>query len=228
MENWLVPVAAGFLLSLIHIIGPRFEKFASGRHVQITSLSAGLFLSYIFLESLETMFQAHVALGKTVLLALFLGFISYHALSKYLYQHVKDKSKREKELDELQFAGTVLDSVFAGFALAILLDISRPLYFALIPFALHTFSATLAYEAHHRRFSTPAPIRLLSHFAPLLGAIIAQLLLFETGAFYLLLAFVTGAVLYIAIRHMLPRGSRGDLGYFLAGAAIGIILLFST
>ena len=228
MDQWLIPIVAGFLLSLIHIIGPKFEKFVHGMHVQITSLSAGLFLSYIFLESLETMFQAHVEMGKTVLLALFFGFISYHVLSKYLYQHVKNKSEREKELDELQFAGTVIDSIFTGFALAIILDMSRPLYFAIIPFALHTFSGTLAYEAHHRRFSTPFPFKLLSYFAPLLGAIIAQLLLIETGAFYLLLAFVTGAVLYIAVRHMLPRGGRGDLRYFLAGAAIGIALLFST
>ena len=54
---------------------------------------------------------------------------------------------------------------------------------------------------------------------------IGLILLVETNAFYSLLAFVTGAVLYIAVRHMLPGGKEGNIVYFLLGGFIGIILL---
>ncbi len=225
MEEWQLSIAAGFLLSLIHVVGPRLEKFVRGRHIEITSLSAGMFLSYIFLEGFGTIADAHVILGKTVLLAFFLGFASYHILSKYLYQHEKDREKLKAQLDELRYAGAVLDATFTGFALAIILDINQPVYFALAPFILHTFSATLAFQAHHKYFKTPAIGKILLAFSPLLGAVIGEVILFETGAFYRLLAFVTGAVLYIAVRHMLPGGERGDLKYFIIGAAIGIAML---
>lgn len=225
MEEWQLPIVAGFLLSLIHIIGPGIERFVRGKHIEITSLSAGMFLAYIFLDAFESIAEAHVNIGKTVLMAFFAGFAVYHILSKYLYQHIKDRKKLESGLDELKYVGAVLDSVFAGFALAIILDVNRPVYFALIPFLLHTFSATLAFQAHHKHFRTPEPAKILLAFSPLLGAVIGSILLFETGAFYHLLAFVTGAVTYIAVRHMLPRGEEGDLGYFIIGAGIGTALL---
>jgi len=223
--EWQLPIIAGFILSLIHVIGPRMEKFVRGRHIEITSLSAGMFLSYIFLDAFDSISEAHVGLGKTVLLSFFLGFALYHILSKYLYQHVKDKKTLEAELDEMRYGGAVLDAMFSGFALAIILDINKPVYFALIPFILHTFSATLAFQAHHGRFKTPQAAQFLLAFSPLLGAVIGEALLLETGAFYHLLAFVTGAILYIAVRHMLPGGKRGDLAYFVLGATIGVILL---
>ncbi len=225
MEKWVLTIGAGLLLSIIHLVGPRLEKFVHGKHVQITSLSAGMFLSYIFLEAFEKIAEAHVNLGKTVLLAFFAGFALYHIFSKYLYQHVRNRKKREAELDELRYVGVALDSVFAGFALAIILDINQPVYFALIPFMLHTFSSTLAFQEHHRKFKTPVMITALLAFSPLIGATIGGILLLETGAFYHLLAFVTGAILYIAVRHMLPGGRRGDLTYFIVGALIGIVLL---
>lgn len=225
MEEWQLTLGAGLLLSLIHIIGPRIEKFVHGKRIKITSLSAGMFLSYIFLDAFEKIAEAHVNIGKTVLLAFFAGFAVYHIFSKYLYQHARNKKKLETELDELLYAGVALDSVFAGFALAIILDINQPVYFALVPFILHTFSSTLAFQKHHRKFKTPKVVSALLAFSPLIGAGIGEVLLLETGAFYHLLAFVTGAVMYIAVRHMLPRGEKGNLEYFIVGAAIGTLLL---
>ncbi len=225
MEEWQLTIGAGLLLSIIHLIGPRIEKFVHVRHVQITSLSAGMFLAYIFLDAFRVIAEAHTDLGKTVLLSFFLGFALYHIFSKYLYQHVKDRKKRAKELDELRYAGVTLDAIFTGFALAIILDINQPVYFALIPFMLHTFSATIAFQSHHRYFKTHEIARLILAFAPLLGAILGTVILLETGAFFHLLAFIVGAVMYIAVRHMLPYGEKGDLNYFVVGAALGILLL---
>lgn len=226
MEDWQLTIGAGLLLSIIHIIGPRFEKFVHVRHIQITSLSAGMFLAYIFLDAFKTIAEAHADLGKTVLLMFFLGFAAYHVFSKYLYQHVKSKKKRKEELHELLYVGVVTDSIFTGFALAIILDLNQPFYFALIPFMLHTFSSTLAFQTHHKHFKTPGIAKLVLGFSPLIGVIIGEALLLGTGAFYYLLAFVVGAILYIAVRHMLPRGKRGDIRYFILGAAAGALLLF--
>jgi len=225
MEEWLLTILAGLLLSLIHLLGPWLEKLVHGRYVEIMSLSAGMFLSYIFLEAFDTIAEAHAELGKTILVFFFLGFVVYHVFSKYLYQHTKSREKREEEMEELLYSGSIIDSMFTGFALAIILDINEPVYFALIPFLLHTVSATIAFQLHHKHFKTPKAIQMLFAFSPLIGALIGQAILFETGAFYRLLAFVTGAVLYIAVRHMLPGGKKGDIGYFMLGAAIGIVLL---
>lgn len=225
MDEWQLAIGAGLLLSFIHLIGPRIEKFVHGKYVQITSLSAGMFLSYIFLDAFEAIAEAHTVLGKTILLFFFLGFALYHVFNKYLYQHAKSRKEREEGVEELLYAGSIIDSMFTGFALAIILDINQLVYFALIPFLLHTVSATIAFQLHHKRFRTPKLMQAAFAFSPLMGALVGQIILFETGAFYRLLAFVTGAVLYIAVRHMLPGGRKGDLKYFMAGALIGIILL---
>jgi len=225
MNEWGITILAALVLSAIHLIAPRFKKFLRGRHVQLMSLSAGMFLSYIFLEGLDNIIEAHANLGKIILVYFFAGFALYHVFNKYLYQHAKNEQEAKKEADELVYAGAIIDALFTGFALAILLDLSQPAYFALIPFMLHTFSATLTVQLHHEHFKTPAILRYLLSFAPLIGAIIGLVLLVETNAFYSLLAFVTGAVLYIAVRHMLPGGKEGNIWYFLLGGAIGIILL---
>ena len=226
MDEWIITIVAALILSAIHLVAPRFQKFVRGRHVQLMSLSAGMFLSYIFLEGLDTIIEAHVHIGKIILVYFFAGFALYHVFNKYLYQHAKTEKEAKKDIDELVYAGAIVDSLFTGFALAILLDITRPAYFALIPFMLHTFSATLYVQLHHEHFKTSTLMRYLLSFAPVIGAVIGLVLLIETNAFYSLLAFVTGAVLYIAVRHMLPRGKMGDIWYFLLGGAIGIILLF--
>lgn len=225
MNEWLMTIGGGLLLSIIHIIAPKLEHFIHGKHAKIMSLSAGMFLAYIFLEALKIVFEAHVEFGIVILILLFGGFALYHAFSKYLYQHTKDRKKLEVELDELLYVGSAADSMFAGFALAIILDINEPVYFALIPFVLHTFSATLSFQMHHSHFKTPKILQSLLAFSPLLGAVIGQAILLETGAFHYLFAFVTGAILYISIRHTLPEGEKGNLIYFIAGAVIGVLLL---
>jgi len=225
MDEWIITIAAALVLSAIHLVAPRFEKFLKGRRIRLMSLSAGMFLAYIFLDGLENIIEAHTDLGKIILVYFFAGFALYHVFNKYLYQHAKTEKEAKKEVDELVYAGAIVDALFTGFALAILLDLSQPAYFALIPFMLHTFSATLTVQLHHKHYNTPVLVRYLLSFAPLIGAVIGLILLVETNAFYSLLAFVTGAVLYIAVRHMLPGGKEGNIVYFLLGGFIGIILL---
>lgn len=224
MEDWYLTIGAGFFLSLIHLLGPHMEKFVEGRHIQITSLSSGMFLSYIFLDAFKTISESHIAIGKHILFSMFLGFILYHVFNKYLYQHIKEKKVREASLDRLRYAGAVLDSVFAGFALVIIMDINQPIYFALLPFILHTFSATLAFQSLHRHFKTSGFFKSFLAFSPLIGAFTGKLILVEIEAFYSLLAFVVGAVFYIAVRHMLPRGEAGNLWCFVLGSSAGSIL----
>jgi len=225
MDEWMLTIAAGLLLSIIHLVAPKLENIIHGKHKQIMSLSAGMFLAYIFLEALKVVFKAHLELGVIIIILFFSGFALYHIFSKYLYQHTKDRKKLEVELDELLYAGSAADSIFTGFALAVILDINEPVYFALIPFVLHSFSATLSFQSHHGHFKTPKILQYLLAFLPLLGAVIGEAVILETGAFHYLFAFVTGAILYISIRHMLPEGKEGDLVYFAIGALTGSILL---
>ena len=225
MNEWMLTIGAGILLSIIHLIAPKVESFIHGKHKQIMSLSAGLFLAYIFLEALKVIFEAHLELGVIVTVLFFSGFALYHIFSKYLYQHTKDIKKLEVKLDELLYFGSAADSIFTGFALAVILDINEPVYFALIPFVLHSFSATLSFQSHHGHFKTPKILQYLLAFLPLVGAVAGQAIILETGAFYYLFAFVTGAILYISVRHMLPEGKKGDLVYFAIGALAGTILL---
>lgn len=214
-------------LSIIHLITERFVKSLHKYHRQILSLSAGLFLSFVFLEILEKIAVGYSLGNIYVYFFLLLGFSFFHILNKYIYLHTTDKKIRRQELEKLHFAGFSMDLFFSGLAISLFIEITD-IYLgliALIPFILHVVSLTFSISELNYKFKTGLFHRIILTICPVLGALFSFIFYSNINLFFYSLSFVAGIVLYLATRHMVPCNGKGKIIWYIIGVIIGSILL---
>ncbi len=220
------PLLAALALSAVHVFGRDIEAHVRKYHVPLVSLSAGLFLSYLLLELFPRIAIDGAAVwGRFVFVFLLAGFTVYHVLEKHAYQHHRRTRAQVRELTHLNAAGFALDSFIVGVFLVLFFQ-GQPRgvqVAAFLPFFLHSLSASLTLQHLQERFRQHET-RWLA-LAPVAGAAAAMALPLPQGAFYAVLAFLAGVLLYVTIRHALPEGRDGDKTLFVAGVALGFLLL---
>jgi zinc transporter ZupT len=96
----------------------------------------------------------------------------------------------------------------------------------MIPFGIRGFTLSFSteqimedLEEKYEKF-----FRIISFFAPTLGAVIGLFLILNMTTFFILFAFAIGVVLFGVIRDMIPLGKKGNLLMFLIGCIITIII----
>jgi hypothetical protein len=221
-----IPVLLALILSILHFFSRTISKLIEKLHIHITSFSAGMFLTLIFLDFLPRA-ATGIEHNAPVFLALTVGFVMYHLSEKYLYQHVKNKKVLLEELAELHNVGFFIDHFMVGFVLVLTFKLeSYTSYLIFIPFVLHTISSSMSLEHIRARIKTGVNRFTLS-ISTLIGALFAHLINLETFWYYTIFAFFLGALLYISVRDMLPGGKKGNTLMFLIGflLTIGIISL---
>ena len=87
---WL-PIFLAFILSIIHYFSEIVSVKAEKYHNKIISISAGIFLTLIFLEIMPELLNLSLMPAQTIFFFILLGFIIFHISEKYLYQHAKKK-----------------------------------------------------------------------------------------------------------------------------------------
>lgn len=221
-----IPVLLSLILSILHFFSRSISKLIEKHHIHLTSFSAGMFLTLIFLD-----FLPRAVIGTEnnapVFLALTVGFVMYHLSEKYLYQHVKDKKILLEELAELHNVGFFIDHFMVGFILVLTFKLeSYTNYLIFVPFVLHTVSSSMSLEHIRARIKTGVNRFTLS-ISTLIGALFASFVQLQNFWYYTMFAFFLGALLYISVRDMLPGGKKGNPLMFLIGflLTIGIISL---
>ncbi len=221
-----IPVLLALVLSILHFFSRSISKLIEKLHIHITSFSAGMFLTLIFLDFLPRA-AAGVEHNAPVFLALTVGFVLYHLSEKYLYQHVKNKEMLLEELSELHNVGFFIDHFMVGFVLVLTFKLeSYANYLIFVPFVLHTVSSSMSLEHIRARIKTGVN-KFFLNASTLLGALFANFSQLDTFWYYTMFAFFLGALLYISVRDMLPGGKKGNTLMFLIGflLTIGIISL---
>ncbi len=221
-----IPVLLALILSVLHFFSRSISKLIEKLHIHITSFSAGMFLTLIFLDFLPRA-ATGVEHNAPVFLALTVGFVMYHLSEKYLYQHVKNKKALLEELAELHNIGFFIDHFMVGFILVLTFKLeSYTNYLIFAPFVLHTVSSSMSLEHIRARIKTGVNRFTLS-ISTLIGALFASFVQLQNFWYYTLFAFFLGALLYISVRDMLPGGKKGNTLMFLIGflLTIGIISL---
>ncbi|MBI4360204.1 hypothetical protein HY572_00345 [Candidatus Micrarchaeota archaeon] len=222
----VLPVLAALVLSGVHLFSHEIEEHVHRYRGHVVSLSAGLFLTYLLLELFPRIaLDGSVLWGRSVFAFLLLGFTAYHLLEKHAYQHHARTKQQFRELTQLHAAGFALDGFIIGVFL-VLFFIGQPggvQIAAFIPLLLHSLSASLTLQHLQTRFKQPET-RLLA-LTPLAGALAATAVPLPQATFYAVLAFLTGVLLYVTIRHALPQGRDGHKALFVAGVAAGYLFL---
>ena len=223
----LVAFALAAILSLLHFFSEEYSEKIERHHTFLISLSAGLFIPFIFLDLLPEFFKGLEFAGEWIFMAMLFGFVLFHAGEKYVYQHITNKRELLTDLKEIHALGFFFDHFTVGMALYIALTVPNYLFGAIIfiPLVLHTVSSSLSLNHLDEVYSRKSPFGLLLPLSPLAGVAFAFAFAPAKGVYYLLFSFVIGALLYIVIRDMLPAGKKGDLRAFALGFAINLALL---
>jgi zinc transporter ZupT len=222
----LVPLLLALMLSVVHVLSEHTVGNVKRYYAEITSFSAGIFITYLLLEVLPVLSRGIPLIGRNAYLFLLLGFVVFHLAEKYAYQHVKDRSSLLKDLSRLHIAGFIANSFVAGFALVLFFEIETGLGILIfVPFALHALSSAISVRDIHRHFRSTMLEEILLSLSPLFGAVTAFVLGLHTVAFYITFSFVTGILLYIVVRDLVPSEEKGKPLYFVFGMALALVLI---
>ena len=223
----IIPIVLALALSITSWFSETYSSSFHRHHVKLTSFSAGLFITYIFLFLFPELFEGVAIVGNKIFLLLLLGFVIFHVLEKYIYQHVTNKKHLLYDLSILHIFGFFADHFIVGVLLFLIFRESSFFLsaFVFIPLLLHTISSSLSFthlgdHLHNRR-----SITVVLAAAPLFGVLTAYLLNLEHVNYLMILSFVVGAMLYIVVRDALPKGRTGNILFFLLGFIISFTML---
>lgn len=216
----LTPIALAAALTVVHYLSEVYASHQEKHHWRILSFSAGAFITLLFLEMMPR--ATSVPYGLSLML---LGFVCFHAVERYVYQHYHKKELRKK-VDALDTLGFFGKNFLNGFVLVVAFDNSAGFGYALFAaLLLHTISSSLMLSHLVERLKGIRNHRLLLSSGTLLGALAAVPLgasgAVATGGF----ALVTGALFYIVARDILPRDGAGRMAYFTSGVLAMYFLL---
>ncbi|MBU4501366.1 MAG: hypothetical protein KKA79_02145 [Nanoarchaeota archaeon] len=221
----MIAILFAFLLTVVHFFSKKISKTVEKHHLHITSFSAGMFITLIFVDFFPKMTEGQL-FGAPVFLALALGFVTFYLTEKYLYQHVTDKKTLLKDLAKLHNFGFFLNHLVIGFVLYLTLELNGTYtnFLVIIPFLLHTLSSSISLEHLHNKLKTKFN-KLVLNTSTLLGAILAAAIQLEQFWYFTFFSFFLGSLLYVSMRDMIPKGKKGNPFAFFIGFLITILIL---
>ena len=215
------------ILAVVHVFSERYASHAKKFHVQTISFSAGLFLGLIFLYLLPEFFKGMNYVGESIYILMLAGFVCMHLGEKYVYQHVKNKKEQMQDLASIHALGFFVNHFLVGITLFLAFRIEGPLsgFLIFIPLLLHTFSSSLSLNDIDEKLKSKALSYALLPLSPVIGVAFAYMMNLSPYLYHLMLSFVLGAMLYIAVRDTLPRNEAGKPFFFLTGVLLSVLIL---
>jgi hypothetical protein len=221
MENIFLPLLLAVIVSFAYYYSNKHTIKHKEWNKKIVSFSAGVSITYVLLELFPTFTEASLRIDRLVYLSVPIGFIVHHIIEKEIYKHnSKIELIRMLTLEEHVFSfiyHIILGMILVTFARG---SATEALLLA-IPILSYTFLSNLPANRH--------PIKSKAIFlssATVIGTVIA--LLWKSIPYWLeffLIGVAIGVLLYTVIRHHIPFGSKGKVGYFTLGFAIYSILI---
>jgi len=220
---WVLSIALGIGLVLLHYFSHKVSALMEKYHYHLLSFSGGTLIAIIFLVLMPEV--QHLTPNIFVFLMMLMGFVAFHLLSKYLYQHEKEKAVLDTRLKYLHALGFTVDHFMLGFLLVTTIELES--FFGLIilaPIAAHTAMSSFSAEHIHGKGRSMG-LKILLAISPMLGIIVALLVNLPDKYLGYILAFILGMLLYIVSRDVIPKKDKGYPNIFLA-ALIATVLLW--
>ena len=223
--DYAVPLGLAFALSAAHFLSEKYAGRLEKWHSQILGLSAGLFLAVLTIDLLP-----RVLVSKESYYFLFAGLVAYHGLEKYVYQHSLPKDIQQN-VGLAHVAGFFFDNFFDGIVIVLVFATAETAaLLVFVPLLLHKLSSSLLLSHLTETVHHVKQHRFLLSTSTFLGALTAWQLQIHAAPqqYSSVFSFLLGTLLYLVVRDMIPGGKRGDLGFFIAGAAIGLAAMAFT
>jgi len=212
----LLPLGLAIAVSMTYYYSNQYSiKKEKGK--RILSFSAGVAIVYILLELFPVFTEGALGISKLVFLSIPGGFIIHHIIEKEIYTH----NRRHELIRMLSLEENVFSFVYhmiIGMVIVFFIRgglIEGFLFF--VPVGLYTFLSMLPASPHRSRWKA-----IVLSSSTLIGTVLAILfwdwipVWFE----FVLVGLAIGVLLFTVIRHHIPFGRKGRLGYFTAGFVI--------
>ncbi len=207
-----------FSLSVLHYFFERISSPVGRFHSILISFGAGTLLSTIFLILVPE--AVHLSSNVFVYPLILLGYVVFLISEKYLYQHVKDPVLLEEELYHLHAVGFFADHFIKGFILVAIVEFEPILGFlTAIPFLIHTLSSSIALKEIHK-ISERTIDRVLLSSSPIVGALVGIFIDIGPQMEGYFLALVSGLMLFLVSRDIMPKEKEGRPIFFLVGVFV--------
>ncbi|PIN73270.1 hypothetical protein COV20_03500 [Candidatus Woesearchaeota archaeon CG10_big_fil_rev_8_21_14_0_10_45_16] len=208
-----LPLVFGIVIAVTHYYANRVKVRRRHYSQKVISFAAGISITYVLLELFPTFTEVALSISKLLFISLLIGFITHHLIEKEIYKH-----NRSHQLVKLI---SIEENVFS-FVYHVILGVVFVTLFqesllegiiAFIPILTFTLVSTLPMEPHHSKWKAA-----LMASSTVLGVLFA--LLWKTipvGFEFFLVGLATGVLLFTVIRHHIPFGRDGNIGYFTIG-----------
>ncbi len=218
----MIAIAFGILMGITHFFSDHFREEFKKYNNQILSFSAGIALTYIFLNLFPEFTKGVIQINEYIFISVLAGFVIFHIIEKYIYQH----SPEDKQLRELAIEDSVISFTY-HFIIGIVLvsffnqGITQGMLF-FIPAFLFTTVSTLPVD-----MTKSTVIRTILAASTLLGILFALFIYTPNPTiYYSLLGFIIGALSFTVTRHSIPKGKQGKPLFFIIGVIIYSLLIF--
>ncbi len=210
IDQYYLPVLLAVIISFAHYYSRKFSIKHKEYSRKIISFSAGVSITYVLLELFPSFTEAAISLSRFVYISIPLGFIIHHVIEKEIYKNnTKQELVRMLSLEETVFSfiyhiiiGIILVTFARGSA-------TQAILFS-IPMVSYTFLSNLP--------ANPHPLKIKAIFlssATLIGTAIAVIWgNIPKEVEFSLIGVAIGVLLYTIIRHHIPFGKKGHIGYF--------------
>ncbi len=214
------------ILSMAHFYGESIHLHK--KSYRIISFGAGVMLSYLILVLFPKLFQGIGLLNNTLFLFILMGFSLLHLVEKYIYQHAS-KNKKLRELKEVHTISFFIYHFIVGIiVLEVTSKSSLDGFILFIPLLFHTTIGTISLKEIKHSSIEKGFLRVILSSSPVLGLLIASFFYIPQLINYSFLALVSGILLYIITREVIPKENKGDPIDFLLGISMYTILIVIT
>ncbi len=222
----LLPLTFAIILSIAHYRGNLIHLKKNKQ--KVISFGAGVLLAYLILELFPNTFKGISLLNNSIFLFILLGFILFYLTEKFISQQ-KSKSKKLKELKEIHSLTFLIYYLIIGiilFNITIANQIKGFLFF--IPLLFHTTIGSISMNEMYSSIKVNKLLKLVLSSSPIIGVILASSIIITPYLNHILLAFISGAILCIITREVIPKESKvKPLNFLLGISTYTILIIFS-
>ena len=225
MVDVIVPIIFAVIVGIIYYISNRLDIKHKRYYHKILSFSAGVSITYLLLDLFPTFTGVANSINKIMFISVLIGFIIHHLIEKEIYIHNKSHDLTKK-LSEEEHIFSFAYHIILGIVLVTFTEqsIVRGALF-LIPISSFVFVSTLPTKAHSSISKT-----LFLSAATLFGVLFASFIWTMRPLWleFSLVGVAIGVLLFTVIRHHIPFGRKGRVGYFTLGFIMYSILILAS
>jgi hypothetical protein len=224
----VLAIVFGIIILVAHYFSEIIDIRYTKDRMKNISFSAGIFITFLFLELFPMLFQQSFSLTQASLIFMLLGFTLFHVIQKYEYQHISRKRMRG-EIKELHSIAFFIYHFVIGMILVAVTQLSavKGLLFLIAVFTF-TVISSISLKEIHPAIKERARNKIVLSSSTFLGVILASIFPIAGMLYAALIGIVAGTLFFIVMEESIPREREGEPLFFLYGIVVYALVIAIT